>query len=319
MKIHHYISAAWATLVLLAAALTACDEYSPSAVHVIRFSYDTNMKFADAFQGEVPSVSLYVFDKNGRLVTTVSQDVDKTGESTIKLNSLPKGHYDLLAWCGVKDNEHFVLNHNGVKPLAFDNLTCLINSDANGHIRNDIGNLYYGRLDNVDMNADDGLYEHVIHLTKNTNTVHITLQHLSGAPVGKGNFEFAITDANALYGPDNTLLPYQTLTYHPWEIKTETGQTATFTVGRLMADHGEDAMLTVRNNLNGKQIISIPLIKFLLVVKDHYHNADGTSHMSDQEYLDRKDEYAMTLFLDEDDNWIKTIMYIDQWRVVLNE
>ena len=40
--------------------------------------------------------------------------------------------------------------------------------------------------------------------------------------------------------------------------------------------------------------------------------------MSDQEYLDRQDEYNMTFFLDENNRWLATTIIINSWRVVLN-
>lgn len=40
--------------------------------------------------------------------------------------------------------------------------------------------------------------------------------------------------------------------------------------------------------------------------------------MSDQEYLDRQDEYNMTFFLDEQNQWINSVILINSWRVVLS-
>jgi hypothetical protein len=39
--------------------------------------------------------------------------------------------------------------------------------------------------------------------------------------------------------------------------------------------------------------------------------------MSNQEYLDRQDEYTMTFFLDEGE-WVSSVIYINSWRVVIN-
>ncbi len=40
--------------------------------------------------------------------------------------------------------------------------------------------------------------------------------------------------------------------------------------------------------------------------------------MSNQEYLYRQDEYPMTFFLDENNQWINSVIYINAWRIVLN-
>ena len=38
--------------------------------------------------------------------------------------------------------------------------------------------------------------------------------------------------------------------------------------------------------------------------------------MTDQEFLDREDDYVMTFFLDEDNQWINSYILIHSWRVV---
>ncbi|MFR8641103.1 MAG: FimB/Mfa2 family fimbrial subunit, partial [Phocaeicola vulgatus] len=41
--------------------------------------------------------------------------------------------------------------------------------------------------------------------------------------------------------------------------------------------------------------------------------------MTNQEYLDRQDEYNMTFFLDESMKWINTSIIINDWVVRFNE
>ena len=59
-------------------------------------------------------------------------------------------------------------------------------------------------------------------------------------------------------------------------------------------------------------MFSIPLVDYALLVKGRYNEA-----MDDQEYLDRQDEYNMTFFLDEKDQWYDAYIYIESWMVVL--
>ncbi|MDE6248256.1 MAG: FimB/Mfa2 family fimbrial subunit [Paramuribaculum sp.] len=319
------------------------DEGDCDPIHVIRFNYDWNMKFTNAFPAEVLNVELHVFDSNGTLVRVVSEHVSRenAADYNIELRGLAPGNYSFLAWCGTKDSEHFTINHQGVASPMMEHHTCRINSldeedDVNGHIRQDIGRLFHGRLDNVDMTADEGRHEHVIRLKKNTNVVRVVLQHMNGEPMDKDDYIFRITDSNGLYDHNNDLLPHRELTYHPWVIKSgqaafhpedqpEGGRAAAvsgvsavvaeLTVGRLMSDHEKTATLTVHSR-DGHLILSIPLIEYMLLVKGHYYGEDGHTPMSDQEYLDRQDEYPMTFFLDQSHEWIKTVIYINDWRIV---
>ena len=60
-------------------------------------------------------------------------------------------------------------------------------------------------------------------------------------------------------------------------------------------------------------MLSIPVADYALLVKGNYN-----SSMSNQEYLDRQDEYNMTFFLDEDGDWLSASIIVNSWRVVLN-
>lgn len=77
---------------------------------------------------------------------------------------------------------------------------------------------------------------------------------------------------------------------------------------------GQQPRLSVTNKETGETVLSIPLIDYALLVKGFY-NRD----MYDQEYLDRQDEYDMVFFLDEGDRWLDTYVYINSWKVVLQD
>ena len=70
----------------------------------------------------------------------------------------------------------------------------------------------------------------------------------------------------------------------------------------------------VTTNDKGEKVLSIPLIDYALLVKGHYNR-----EMSDQEYLDRQDEYNMTFFLDENGHWANSTIIINDWQIVLND
>ena len=86
---------------------------------------------------------------------------------------------------------------------------------------------------------------------------------------------------------------------------------AEMTTGRLV--EGNRPILVVRNLEKGDVVLSVPLIDYALLVKGNYNK-----EMSDQEYLDRQDEYSMTFFLDEAGRWISSSIIVNSWRVVLN-
>ena len=70
---------------------------------------------------------------------------------------------------------------------------------------------------------------------------------------------------------------------------------------------------------NGKTTTK-ELTTAVLSKKYRTHSTKGNynKNMSDQEYLDRQDEYTMTFFLDEGE-WLSSVIIINSWRVVINE
>ncbi len=50
--------------------VASCDSFNedlPECRLSVKFKYDYNMEFADAFHAQVDKVELYVFDKNGNI------------------------------------------------------------------------------------------------------------------------------------------------------------------------------------------------------------------------------------------------------------
>lgn len=333
----------WGKLGLLATVValmfSSCDsaiydyEGDCSVNYQVKFKYDMNMKFADAFASEVTSVKLFAFDQSGTLVAmqeetnpaTLSQ-MDALGNPGYLMPlSLKPGTYDLLAWGGLGNQESFELLGNpsiGTTKLA-DIQTKMKRAEAT--VDKDLNRLFHGLKTQVSFIDEPGTHTTIVPLMKNTNNIRIVLQHLSGEEVVADNFEFAITDNNGWMAHDNSLVEDETLTYKPWRVDAATagmGEEGTdevsaaiaeFTVARMMYDHRSSMVLTVTHKETGEKVFSIPVIDYALMVKGKYNES-----MSNQEYLDRQDEYNMTFFLNEDGSWASSSVIINSWRVVVN-
>ena len=335
------------SLILSGAALlfsTSCksvifdDEGDCTVNYLLKFRYDKNLKWADAFSNEVKSVRLYVFDENGTLVKEIDDRGSGLADPDYAVNlDLPAGRYHLMAWCGV-DNEgaapQFEVPVATVGSTRPEALTCrlLRQSDATypAYIDDRHQFMFHGELD-VDLPDDQegGDYVYTMYLTKDTNHIRIVLQHLSGKDLDANDFEFKIEDANGWYAHDNSLLRDETITYLPFNktsaeagilrdglVKTKTA-VADLSVGRMMADRQRGMILTITNP-DGKVIARIPVIDYALLAKDYYELAYNRP-MSDQELLDREDEYVMTFFIDENMDWYSAEIYILSWRIVLHD
>lgn len=309
------------------------DEGDCSITYRVRFRYDWNMKFADAFAHEVKSVTLHLIDSEGRVVwrRTESGEALAAEGYAMTVDAAP-GTYDLLAWCS--GTEAGLTTFTVPESETKEGLTCTLERERDqegaAHVRGDLDGLYYGRLSGQIFEDTEGVHTLTLPLMKNTNNVRIVLQHLSGEPVDKDKFHFTITDQNGRMDWDNSLLDDETVTYHAWRTTAGTAgledgssagrrtvtsfsaAIAELTVARLTTEC--KARLTVTNTETGETVLSIPLTDCALLVKGYYNEA-----MDDQEYLDRQDTYDLVFFLDEGDRWLNTYIYINSWKVVLQQ
>lgn len=298
----------------------------------IQFSYNRNMKFADAIGHEVKTVSVAAFRRDGTAVYVKSSSIEalRTNAYKMDVTDMPDGKLDIVAWA-----EGEIRNKDSYSPVEvkigsthIDQLTRKINRDADGIVNKDLTPLFHAMIEDADFTSEAKKHARTVSmdLTKNTNVVRVILQHLSGEEVDINKFTFRITDDNGLMNYDNALLPDEMLSYHPWatysgsaginrtrtdEAQTEVGvAVAEFTIGRLCTTH--HPTLSVYN-LEGKRVLSIPVTDYALLVKGNYHK-----DMTDQEYLDRQDEYNMTFFLDKEEKWVSSSIIINSWRVILS-
>lgn len=324
------------------------DEGDCTVTYRVAFRYDRNMKWADAFPSEVTSVSLYAFDKNGILVWQNSEKGEAlSAEDYAMTLDLPAGDYHLLAWCGLDNDgtkaESFSVPEASVGVTRLEEMRCKLSReyDANGaYSKEKLYPLYHGMLDVSlpELTYEGGEYTCTVPLTKDTNHVRIILQHMSGLPVNPEDFTFRIEEENGLMEHDNSLLPDEMITY--WAHDKQSGSTAMgiddypekgqkpkpsqasanavssisvaiadLTIGRLTMNR--KTYLTIHNP-EGEIAARIPLRDYALLLKDGYGH-----EMTDEDYLDRQDEWTLTFFLDERDKWIGVSIIINSWRLVL--
>lgn len=330
------------TIALLAMLASAsCDsilgeeDVDCSVEYRVKFKYDYNMKYADAFAHEVKSVTIYAFDDDGKFVYQNTEQGDILGENGYSMPvEVEPGDYHLISWAGLDGEESFSVPILTKGVSTINELNCKMQriysraADGSAIVNEDLSPLWHGEVKKQSFSRAAKQQVITIPLVKNTNNIRIVLQHLSSEAVNSDRFEFNITDENGLMNYDNQLLDDETLTYYAWHKSdgvadltpanpsraiTAVGVAiAELTVGRLVVE--KNPTLTITNKETGEKVLSIPLIDYLVLVKGNYNK-----NMTDQEYLDRQDEYNMTFFLDENDNWASSTIYINGWHIVNQE
>ena len=189
----------------------------------VKFRYDYNMKFADAFAHEVNVVTLYLLDVDGKVVWQRTEQGESLAADDYAMTiDVEPGKYELLAWCGTTDKGSF----SRPATTVGRELTCTLDGqyDAGNKafVNEDLDRLFHGRLPEQTFGETEGTYTYTVPLVKNTNNVRVVLQHLSGEAVDKDKFVFTITDTNGSMDWDNTLLPDEPVTFFAWH--TDAGE-----------------------------------------------------------------------------------------------
>ena len=286
--------------------MTACDgiyeDEGDCSVHYhVKFRYDMNMKFADAFAHEVNSVTLYVLDEQNNVVWQGSEQGETLAQEGYAMEvDVAPGSYSLLAWCGLAGGNSFAVPVSSRKEDLICSLKREHKLDGTAYVKEDLNRLYHGYLEKQTFSSEEGTHTFVVPLVKNTNNIRVVLQHLSGEPVDKDKFTFSITDENGMMNWDNKPLSDEPVTYYAWHTDSGTAgiddvdsrtvssfsaAIAELTTARLVKEKAPRLKVT---NDKGETVFSIPLIDYALLVKGEYNR-----RMDDQEYLDRQDEYNM--------------------------
>lgn len=334
-------------LVMAMLAMTSCsfiDEHDGdcNAYYKVRFRFDRNMLFADAFPSQVGEVDLYVLDSEGRIVWQGREEGEVLAEEGYLMDLPVKpGKYDLVAWARNRHENASDFNlHGGSAPTLAEDLKMTLQREYDGetpHSTTDIHALFHGIVKGIELPDTYGTHIVNMPLTKNTNSIRIMLVHLNGKEINPNDFDVKITDDSGHLDYDNTILDHEHIEYRAWAKqqgfiqtvipstgKSEAARITPLTRADGTAVHSMIAemttsrlqtcrkpVLTVTRTSDGEKIIEIPVIDYFLMVKGEYKRP-----MADNEYLDRQDDYHMTFFLHEDGTWYKNVIDILSWRIV---
>ena len=305
--LHHIIM--W---IVLAGSLlmTSCDSFNedlPECRLYVKFKYDYNMLFADAFHTQVDKVELYVFDKDGKYLFKQAEEGSalSTG-SYLMVVELPVGEYQFMAWAGVRDSYDITSLQAGSSSI--EDLKLQLKREESLIIDKELEPLWYGEINNVTFTGTTNQTE-VINLIKDTNKVRFVFQGSNedswGVDVHAYNYE--IIESNGYLAHDNSLLEDDNLSYRPYHIEQKNLGAGIVELNTMRFLEDRNARFVVTEKATGKKVFNINLTDFLVMTKIEGHN------MSAQEYLDRESEYKIVFFFADNDPWLALRININGW------
>ncbi|MCH5228650.1 MAG: FimB/Mfa2 family fimbrial subunit [Muribaculaceae bacterium] len=293
-------------------------------------------KETDAFYASVPSVHLFIYDKeSGELVFEQQEKTDNLkSASQLKIGSgtekcylpidLAPGTYKLVAWGGLDetDNNNAFRLTDGTRS-GYSHCRIKMNEETGYPVNHEkYDGLYHGIVESVEITVNNISSQIIpIELTKNTNDITVWVQH-TNATFANGDYEVVYTDANgSMHFENNNLNDDNKLEYHPHTVSLLTSDSeyngntveagaliAHLSTSRLHESNVEDAKLEVRNR-EGNTVYSVPFIKYLLQMQNLTED--------NQYYLDCEDTYNCTFYLtgaeEEEGAWVPLRIIINNW------
>lgn len=308
------------------AAMSSCvyDDQSECTLN-LKFEYRYNMQNADGFSHEVDEVEVYVYDETKRLVGRYITGVTDALDCTMRIPLPAPGKYTFVAWgysTNVMDEmAYFEIPEPG-ECIMLENLTAHLRrtGDCANHKLNSLLN---GTLEAELSGANRNL---TVDMMKCTHAIRVILMPTHGGQtLLSEDFDIHIEGRNGWLAYDASTYQVDPVNYYPYYQKTEqrnrgnagdadidNAVVADLNTSRIL--YGNNARLVVSNKKLGHEILNIDLAWFLSLQAIGEHKGEW----SNQEYLDRQDEYAMTFFIDGD-TWMKTHIIVNGWVLSLED
>lgn len=331
-SISDYIRKTFAAVLIAGSVLSfsSCDRLHedlqpcPQGVR-LRFVYDYNMEFANAFPSQVDCLTVLFYDSEGKYVarranTTASDLSDEGWRMTVDLEP---GDYTVIAYGGMEGAESSFSFTSDPSETLMDQIRVRLKPEClTQPVGTRLHDLFYGNLAVSVEQTDLEYRDYTLHMIKDTNNLRVMLQQVNGTAIDEADFDFNVVDDNTLMGWDNEVIPTANVSYCPWtrgnvspgELPDDGGPAsvayAEMSFPRLVTYNSPRLVITRR--ADGYKIVDIPLNNYLLMMK-----SEAYSSMSAQEFLDRESRWKMLFFL-QGGRWLDTVIEINDWVVRIN-
>ena len=281
-------------LIVSSWTMVSCDSFKedlPECRLSVKFKYDYNMEFADAFHTQVDKVELYVFDKDGKFLFKQAEEGGSlsTGNYLMEV-ALPVGEYQFVAWAGARDSYDITSLIPGTSTIT--DLKLQLKREESLIIDKELETLWYGEIINVNFTGTIHQTE-TINLIKDTKRVRFIFQSYAN------NWELKMND--------NSLLDDDVLSFRPYHMNQLNSFSASVDLNtmRLMKDRTTRLVITEKSTSN--KVFDINLIDYLAMT----NMEDKKIGM--QEYFDRQSNYHIVFFLSG--SWLAMKIVINGWTV----
>ena len=305
--IHQFTFGMLIVAIWLLSSCTNLYEDLPECRLFVKFKYDYNMLYADAFHTQVDKVELYVFDKDGKYLFKQSEEGAAlvTGSYLMEVE-LPVGEYQFMAWAGAHDSYDITSMTPGSSTITDMKLQLI--REESFIIKHELEPLWYGEIIKVNFTGTTHQTE-TINLIKDTNKVRFVFQGYreDSWQVNVNDYDYEIIESNGHLAHDNSLLDDDVLSFQPCITEQVSPYSAAVELNTMRLMANRQTRFVVTEKATGKKVFNINLIDYLAMTKL------GGNKMETQEYLDRESEFKIIFFFSEAESWLAVQVQIGDW------
>ena len=320
--------------VIIASSCVKADLRTCSKAVGVQFNYNYNTLNSNAFGEEVDKVILYAFDKDGLLVAQESvEGPEVTNDLRIPLPYIIGGKFFFAAIAQSTNIQgslaDFKVPDMIIGESKLTDLNARLKLSADRVQSHELNNFLIG-YSPVDISNNSTTQTVTVNMKKVNRKIRIVLLPIRGGaqPLDPTTFDFSIIDpiGNADIDYKYEQLSGEAVIYKPYfQISTapENGETlseneinsaiiAEINTARLITSNKPKLIIT--DKITQKEIVRIDLIWFISLIE----MKDNSAKWGLQEYLDREDQYTISLFFENDTGtWLKTTIIINGWVINL--
>jgi hypothetical protein len=281
----------------------------------LKLQYTYNILDVDAAPEYVKDAYVYVYDTDGNFVKRIyASEADlKANDYCVRVEGLPEGYYQFVAWSGIESNQYSVAGET--QPMNDFRLS-LIGNGSN--YTEELPSVYYGALTNV--HYDDAYAVHRIDMMKDTNQLACLVVSVDDEELSADDYTMKVVSANGIIDVNNLIVTDAPTTYEPYHQGNVTfndpdygemhGVMYAISTLRLMEDN--DCRIIFEKKSSGETVFNISLPEYVGMIGSLYTNLGR--QLSVQEYLDRQDFYTIVFYLSGGIEQLIQLR-VNSWRV----
>ena len=310
---------------LLLYALSGCiNDEAANCTTQFQLIFDYNILESNAINKQVDRVQLYLFNENKELTYLLEQEVNPDEKSCILYaeNVLPGKYYAVGIGQSYRvegKGHNFIVPNLTFETARLENLNARLPIEEGNTSSKEINNFLIGDAGLIHVDYSNS---NLVHLKKVTNKIRIVLLDKDVQTNKEYELSLHEQEGNGWINYNFLSLPDKPITYYPYlhqyqELNhTDTGGdssyskafVAAFSSSKLIATH--PTILDIKEKNSQTVIAQVNILELLELGMI----AEYSDKWEFQEYLDRRDDFVVSLFV-ENDTWLHAQVIINGWII----